>query len=115
VAEARAEATEAFSGLAPPFPRHGLAVGGTARNLARVVGPLLGADELEEALDLLAETRSKSLVKRFGVSLERARTLAAGTLILAETQRRLGVELEVARAGLREGAVLALAREAAAA
>ena len=45
----------------------------------------------------------------------RARTLLGGSLILAEVQRRLGVPLEVARGGLREGAVVTLLAEAAAA
>ena len=40
----------------------------------------------------------------YGIDPLRARTLLAGALILAEAQRRLGVPLEVARGGLREGA-----------
>jgi exopolyphosphatase/pppGpp-phosphohydrolase len=36
----------------------------------------------------------------------RAQTLLAGMVVLAEAQRRLSVPLVVARAGLREGAVL---------
>jgi exopolyphosphatase/pppGpp-phosphohydrolase len=45
---------------------------------------------------------------------ERARTLAAGTIILLEARRRLGIPLEVARGGVREGAVLGLLAELAA-
>jgi hypothetical protein len=41
--------------------------------------------------------------------------VVAGALILAEAQRRLGLPLEVARGGIREGAALALLSERAAA
>jgi exopolyphosphatase/pppGpp-phosphohydrolase len=43
-----------------------------------------------------------------GLQPQRTRTLAAGTLILAEAQRRFGVPLKVAREGVREGAILSL-------
>jgi exopolyphosphatase / guanosine-5'-triphosphate,3'-diphosphate pyrophosphatase len=112
---ASAEAAQCFSATTPPMPKAAYAVGGTARNLSRVVGPVLGPDELAEAIDLLAEVPRRRLVERFGISPARARTLAAGTVIFAEVQRRLAVELAVLGSGLREGAVLALAREAAAA
>jgi exopolyphosphatase / guanosine-5'-triphosphate,3'-diphosphate pyrophosphatase len=115
LAAAMQEAARCFNGIAPPLPRAGLIVGGTARNRARIVGPALGEEQLDHALELLGRTRRRVLVKRFGVSPERARTLAAGAVIVAEARRRLAVEFELARAGLREGAVLALAREAAAA
>ena len=45
----------------------------------------------------------------------RAGTLLAGAIILSEAQHRLGVPLEVARGGLREGAAAALLEELAAA
>ena len=57
----------------------------------------------------------RETARRHGLAPERARTLAAGALILAEAQRRLGLPLEVARGGLREGAALALLSERAAA
>ena len=46
-----------------------------------------------------------------GVSEARARTLATGTLLLAQVQEALGVPLTVARAGLREGIALSLLEE----
>jgi exopolyphosphatase/pppGpp-phosphohydrolase len=58
---------------------------------------------------------SVELCRELGLDQIRARTLLAGTLILAEAQRRLAVPLEVARGGLREGAVFALLSELAAA
>jgi exopolyphosphatase / guanosine-5'-triphosphate,3'-diphosphate pyrophosphatase len=113
--QAKAEAAQCFAATTPPLPKAAYAVGGTARNLGRVVGPVLGPDELAEAIDLLAEVPRRRLVERFGISPARATTLAAGTVIVAEVQQRLAVELTVLGSGLREGAVLALAREAAAA
>jgi hypothetical protein len=41
--------------------------------------------------------------------------LLAGTILLAEAQRRIGVPLELAAGGVREGSVLALYRESSAA
>ena len=46
---------------------------------------------------------SAKLAKRGGIDPERAKTLAAGAVILAEVQELLGVPMEVARGGLREG------------
>ena len=46
---------------------------------------------------------------------ERSRTLAAGAVILSGLQHHLGTPLKVVRAGLRDGALLALAAEQAAA
>ena len=51
------------------------------------------------------------MAKTFGLHEHRARTLAAGVIILSCLQARLGVPLEVSRAGLREGAALALLDE----
>lgn len=112
---ARLEAEREFVSLTPPLPKIALAAGGTARALRKVVGNTLGADELAQALELLAERRSTRIAKAFGIDRGRARTLAAGAVILAEVQRRLSVPFQVSRAGLREGAVLAMLDEAAAA
>src|SRR5436305_1685559 len=43
-----------------------------------------------------------------GVDRARARTLTAGTIVLSELQRRLGMPLRVARGGIREGAAFEL-------
>jgi exopolyphosphatase / guanosine-5'-triphosphate,3'-diphosphate pyrophosphatase len=99
----------------PPIPRTALAVGGSARALKRIAGARLGEHELEDALTLLAETPLAKLSRRYDIDEDRARTLAAGTVILAELQHRLGTSMRVVRKGLRDGAVLALAAEHAAA
>jgi exopolyphosphatase / guanosine-5'-triphosphate,3'-diphosphate pyrophosphatase len=116
LAAARAEVEQSFDMITPPLPQAALATGGTARALKRVVGRRrLDSDHIEEAVAELAKRSSEQLVRRYGLAPERARTLTAGTLILAEAQRRLGLPLEVARGGVREGAALALLAERAAA
>jgi len=96
----------AFEGHASPLPRCAVATGGTARSLRRVVGRTLGAKQLAKAEALLSRAPAHELAERFGFPLWRAKTVLPGVLVLAEAQRRLGMPLVVARAGLREGAVL---------
>jgi exopolyphosphatase / guanosine-5'-triphosphate,3'-diphosphate pyrophosphatase len=111
----RVEVERRFSGLAPPLPRAALATGGTARALRRVVGRTLGPKQLEKACERLTRRRAQEIARAYGVETWRAETLSAGAIVLAEAQRRLGVPLVVARAGLREGAVLGLLAQAEAA
>jgi exopolyphosphatase/guanosine-5'-triphosphate,3'-diphosphate pyrophosphatase len=115
VERAREEVERLLHPFAPPLPQIALAVGGSARALRRLVGPRLGADELGRAIRLLATTPTSRIVADFPVDPGRARTLAAGAVILAAIQERLGVPFEVARGGLREGAVAELADRLAAA
>jgi exopolyphosphatase/guanosine-5'-triphosphate,3'-diphosphate pyrophosphatase len=86
-----------------PMVAVALATGGTARAVRKLVGRSLGAAELAEALDQTTGTTAAKLAKRTGIDPDRARTLTAGVLILTEVQQNLGVPLEVARGGLREG------------
>jgi exopolyphosphatase/guanosine-5'-triphosphate,3'-diphosphate pyrophosphatase len=113
---ARAEVERCFEGVTPPLPLAALATGGSARALRRILGRRrLAVRHIEAALDEIAKRSAADIAGRYQVAPERARTLPAGALILAEAQRRLGLPLEVARGGLREGAVLALLAERAAA
>jgi exopolyphosphatase/guanosine-5'-triphosphate,3'-diphosphate pyrophosphatase len=105
---------EGFAGLVAPVPRLGLATGGTARALRKIVGRQLDEGELLAALRLLSVEPSQAVADGYGIPRERVRTLAAGAIILLEARRRLGVPLEVARGGVREGAALALLAELAA-
>jgi exopolyphosphatase/guanosine-5'-triphosphate,3'-diphosphate pyrophosphatase len=102
----RASVARAFEGHASPLPRCAAATGGTARALRRVVGRTLGPKQLAKAEAMLSSAPAKELAEKFGFPLWRGQTLLAGAFVLAEAQRRLGVPLVVARAGLREGAVL---------
>ena len=99
---------DSFEHLAPPLPLGALAVGGTARALRRVGGERLGPKEIDGAIEELLRRPSRQVSKTFKLDRQRARTITAGALILAEIQRRLNVPLEVGRGGLREGAALML-------
>jgi exopolyphosphatase/guanosine-5'-triphosphate,3'-diphosphate pyrophosphatase len=114
VAEARAGAADAFGAVVPPVAQLGLAAGGTARALGRVA-TRLDADGLADAIETLAGLKRSKISKRWDISPQRAATLLAGTILLAEAQRRIGVPLEVASGGVRQGSALALFRESAAA
>jgi exopolyphosphatase / guanosine-5'-triphosphate,3'-diphosphate pyrophosphatase len=104
--ELRASVEQAFSGHASPLPLCAVATGGTARSLRRVIGRTLGPKQLAKAQLMLSSAPAKDLAEKFGFPVWRGQTLLAGAVVLAEAQRRLGVPLVVARAGLREGAVL---------
>src|SRR5438270_738842 len=103
---ARAEVDASFVGLAPPLARMAIATGGTARALRRIVGATLEPETLASAARKLAKRSDRAIANDYGVDRARARTLLAGTLILAEVQRRLGIGLQVGRGGIREGAAL---------
>jgi exopolyphosphatase/guanosine-5'-triphosphate,3'-diphosphate pyrophosphatase len=105
---ARDEVERSFGGLVPPLPRHALATGGTARALARIVGRTLDAGSLAEALEVVSRRPAGEVSGRFGIPRWRAAVLPAGALVLARVHRLLGLPLDVARGGLREGAALEL-------
>ena len=102
------------SDFTPPLPQAAFATGGTARALRKFVGWELEGEEFDAALRILGKRPSAKVAKTFGLHAHRARTLAAGVVILSCLQARLGVPLEVSRAGLREGAAIALLDELAA-
>jgi exopolyphosphatase/guanosine-5'-triphosphate,3'-diphosphate pyrophosphatase len=112
VQRARTRVHDAFAGLTPPRPELALAVGGSARAAAKVVGRELGPDELEAVVAICRQRRRSRLARTFGVDAARAETLLAGALLLAEASRALGMRFRLARGGLREGAALALAESA---
>jgi exopolyphosphatase/guanosine-5'-triphosphate,3'-diphosphate pyrophosphatase len=111
----RAEVAAAFEGLTVPLPQAALATGGTARALKKLVGARLGEDELATAVRRLTKRSAQEIARASGVDRERARTLPVGALILGEVQRLLRTPLIVSPAGLREGVVLTLLAEPAAA
>jgi exopolyphosphatase/guanosine-5'-triphosphate,3'-diphosphate pyrophosphatase len=109
VARARAEVARELDSFSAPVVGSAFAVGGSARALRRLYGSRLGGGELTEAVEILTFTAGSELSERFGVSLARAATLAAGAVILEALQARLEVPLKVSRTGLRHGALLELA------
>ncbi|MFN0154405.1 MAG: hypothetical protein ACKVUT_08500 [Gaiella sp.] len=107
---ARAHVREALLSLALPSPDMLIACGGSARAVWHIVGRRgFSVDDLETVVEVAARTKAAKLAKTFGLHPHRARTLLAGTLILAETARALDRPFELAGGGLREGAALALA------
>ena len=105
-----------FEGLELDTPALGVAVGGSATSLRRLVGGVLEHETLERGIRVLASTSSDELARRFELEPERVRLLPAGILILEAASDRLRVPLQIGRGGLREGVVLemiAAAREAA--
>jgi exopolyphosphatase / guanosine-5'-triphosphate,3'-diphosphate pyrophosphatase len=112
---ARAHVARCFADVAPPLPTTAFATGGTARALKKLVGARLGPDELTVALKRVAPLDTKARAREYDLAPWRASVLPAGILILEQIERRLAVPLQVARAGIREGAALQLLERAAAA
>jgi exopolyphosphatase / guanosine-5'-triphosphate,3'-diphosphate pyrophosphatase len=115
LAGARAHVARCFADIAPPLPTTAFATGGTARALKKIVGAELGPDELAVALKRVARLTPKERSREYDLAPWRADVLLAGILILEQIERRLAVPLQVARAGIREGAVLRMLSRAAAA
>ena len=109
VAAAAAAVADAFDGMSPPTPDIAFAVGGSARALAKIVGPHFDADDLDRAVAILSRRPAAKSARTFGVTPERAETLLAGALLFARAGRALGIGFELGRGGLREGAALELA------
>jgi exopolyphosphatase / guanosine-5'-triphosphate,3'-diphosphate pyrophosphatase len=103
---------ELFDGLDAPRPDTALVIGGTARAVAKILGPHFGPKKLDALAERLAREGIRSAIGAVDITPERGETLLGGTLVLAEIARRLETKLEVGRGGVREGAVLELAREA---
>ncbi len=106
--EARYAVCRRLEEIEPPRPDLALATGGSARAVARVVGRTFDAGDLDEVVRVFASRPSADAATLFGIAPERAGTVLAGALLLAETARLLGRPLELARGGLREGVALAL-------
>jgi exopolyphosphatase/guanosine-5'-triphosphate,3'-diphosphate pyrophosphatase len=106
---ARARAVAALAAVDPPAAHAAWAVGGSATSLARVLGGGdLSRPALARALDALCAEPAAVLAARHGLHVERMRMLPAGMAILDATSERLGVDLQMADAGLREGVILAM-------
>jgi len=86
-------------------PGIALVTGGSARAVAKLAGPYVGAEEL--ATTLAAVTRSKKAVK----NPRRRHSLPAGILILDALQSAIQAPLILSPAGLREGVLLQLSQD----
>jgi exopolyphosphatase/guanosine-5'-triphosphate,3'-diphosphate pyrophosphatase len=96
--------------IAAPPTDAALATGGSARAVAKLVGPSCGARELEKAIALLSRRTSGKVGRKAGIHPVRAASVLGGALLLSEAARVLDRPLVLARGGVREGAALALAR-----
>ncbi len=99
-----------LDGLDPEPPDTALAVGGTARAVAKVVGPRFGTRKLDALAKQIVRKGADATTAGFDITPGRIETLLGGTLVLSELARRLDAKFEAGRGGLREGAALALAR-----
>jgi exopolyphosphatase/guanosine-5'-triphosphate,3'-diphosphate pyrophosphatase len=108
LAKAVDEVARLLHPVEPPPVCRALATGGTARALAKLQSPLLDAAAFEQAIATLCKHGPKQIALDHGVSRKRAERLLGGTLVLAAVQRLIGIPLEVAAGGVREGAALAL-------
>jgi exopolyphosphatase/guanosine-5'-triphosphate,3'-diphosphate pyrophosphatase len=74
----------------------------------RLAGPVLSQEALSRALEVLRGSTVAEIAARFELDPERVRLLPAGILVLTCLSERLGLPLEIARGGLREGVLLEL-------
>jgi exopolyphosphatase/guanosine-5'-triphosphate,3'-diphosphate pyrophosphatase len=109
IAHCRDRAAQAVRELDPPPVEVALAVGGSATSLRLLAGPRLDDFTLERALHLLAHAARADVARDHEIDVRRVTLLPAGIAILAAIAGLLGVPLQVARGGLREGVVLKLA------
>jgi exopolyphosphatase/guanosine-5'-triphosphate,3'-diphosphate pyrophosphatase len=103
---ARLHAEGAFEGLDTPPATEAVAVGGSATSLRRLVGAELRHDALEKSLRILATTPADEVARRFDLAPERVALLPGGILIFDALSQRLGLSLQIAAGGLREGVIL---------
>jgi exopolyphosphatase/guanosine-5'-triphosphate,3'-diphosphate pyrophosphatase len=87
-----------------------VAVGGSARAMLRITRDRLTLRRLRELAAEISERPSGELARETGLSPERSRVMPAAVTTLAAVLERFGKdELTVARGGIREGTILALA------
>lgn len=92
-----------------------VASGGVARGLWRALHPdndkALALEEIEYLAWSTARTPTDRIVQRFGVKTKRAGTLLPGALVYMALMKRFNVnELLISEFGVREGAILQMAR-----
>jgi exopolyphosphatase/guanosine-5'-triphosphate,3'-diphosphate pyrophosphatase len=101
-----------FSGSHPPASDVGIAVGGSATSLARLVPGAIDDLVVGRVLELLASAPSARIAADHDLELERVRLLPAGLSLLAAVAERLACPLTVGDGGLREGVCLELTTQA---
>ena len=108
LAAAEALVADQFEAVSPPRVKTALAVGGSARALAKLMGRKLDETNLKAALRTIVSQPADELARSASLDAPRAATLAGGAIILLELTRLLDVPLQLAAGGLREGAAARL-------
>ena len=80
--------------------------GATVIFSAHGVAKKVEAEASERGLRVLAGRPVGEVARTFELDPERVKLLPAGILLLEETSTRLGLPLQIARGGLREGVIL---------
>jgi exopolyphosphatase/guanosine-5'-triphosphate,3'-diphosphate pyrophosphatase len=112
----RSEADEAFAAAPDAAPLVGVLVGGTGSNLAKVAGPdalhrALSGSRIADLVLAVCAHPAERAAAQFGIRPERARVLPAGAALVAALLARYRLPgVLVREEGVREGAVLAIAR-----
>jgi exopolyphosphatase/guanosine-5'-triphosphate,3'-diphosphate pyrophosphatase len=97
-----------FSGSHPPPTDVGIAVGGSATSIARLVPGAIDDLAVGRVLALLGAAPSAQIAAQHDLEPERVRLLPAGLSLLAAVAERLACPLTVGDGGLREGVCLEL-------
>lgn len=109
-----ADALQTISVAMPKNP-HVVASGGVARGFVRALHPDLEKwihrEEIEFTIWATSRLTPEKIAERFRVKIRRAQTLLPGALVYRALMERLGIaEMYVSDYGVREGAILGLAR-----
>ena len=116
LARLRLEAQRAFASVPDAAPRVCVLVGGTGSNLAKVAGPdaphrALTAGQIAGLVKAVCRYPAEQAAVRFGIRAARARVLPAGAALVTALLARYHLPgVLVREEGVREGAVLAIAR-----
>lgn len=102
----RDHAARVLSDITPPAVERGVAVGGSATSLCRLVGTCLEPASTERGIVKLTSHPAAEIAARFALDAQRVALLPAGLVILDAVAARLGVGLRVGHGGVREGVCL---------
>jgi exopolyphosphatase / guanosine-5'-triphosphate,3'-diphosphate pyrophosphatase len=105
-----------FEGLEPPEGddeplERGVAVGGSATSLRKMVGAELNHESLERGIGILESSEIAEVAQRFELDPTRVRLLPAGMIVLEAISDALGLTLTIGNGGLREGVILEMLGE----
>ena len=106
IAALRAHVAAAFAPISAPAATLGLAVGGSATSLYRLLGAVLDGPALQRGLQLLGSQTVGEAAARWALDEQRVRLLPAGIVLLEAAGHALGCSLQVASGGLREGVLM---------